>query len=113
MLPASQCFWIYLTRFFCSHTFSALLPTLEALANASFLGICSIGLMAGSVGYRGMASYDEGGGFARHGLDGGPVRTAFRHAVNSAAGAGAEAGAAAAPPPPPPPLLQLLVAVPM
>jgi amino acid permease len=39
----------------------ALLPTLEALANASFLGICSISLMVGSVGYRGMGSYAEGG----------------------------------------------------
>ncbi len=54
---------------------SALLPTLEALANASFLGICSIGLMAGSVGYRGISSYIDGGGFARQGLDGGPVPT--------------------------------------
>lgn len=61
-----------------SNTCSALLPTLKALANASFLGICSIGLMTGSVSYRGISSYIEGDGFARNGLDGGPVPTLFK-----------------------------------
>jgi len=46
--------------------------TLESLANASFLGICSIGLMVSSVCYRGLATYSVGG-IARAGFDGGPV----------------------------------------
>ena len=50
----------------------SLMPTLESLANASFLGICSIGLMASSVCYRGLATYSVGG-MARTGFDGGPV----------------------------------------